>query len=219
MLVIIVSLPTNDKLLTWHVRPYLTKVSCLIRRHVWILTVDFFAKSTGCFWLYILFLTLIRYVSMQFCWTWALYGQLQCKNVFIYSTITGIFPSSIVWLLLSILYMFLTYSHWTNIWFLVTDSKGGKAFIDTLLPRLNPKNMNGGHSMPFVLEVGYPLNFCFRIFALVVKFGVSFLNQSPSLFSNNFYFMSNFVLLICKAILNSSLCSINQRDAKRYIYS
>ncbi|CAA2964697.1 Hypothetical predicted protein [Olea europaea subsp. europaea] len=30
--------------------------------------------------------------------------------------------------------------------------KGGKAFIDALLPRLNPKNMNGGPSMPFVLE-------------------------------------------------------------------
>ncbi|CAA0841260.1 Magnesium transporter MRS2-11- chloroplastic [Striga hermonthica] len=33
------------------------------------------------------------------------------------------------------------------------NRKGGKAFIDTLLPRLNPKNMNGGPSMPFVLEV------------------------------------------------------------------
>ncbi|KAL6967111.1 hypothetical protein U1Q18_032914 [Sarracenia purpurea var. burkii] len=31
--------------------------------------------------------------------------------------------------------------------------KGGKAFIDALLPRLNPKNMNGGPSMPFELEV------------------------------------------------------------------
>ncbi|XP_075485085.1 magnesium transporter MRS2-11, chloroplastic isoform X1 [Primulina tabacum] len=30
---------------------------------------------------------------------------------------------------------------------------GGKAFIDALLPRLNPKNVNGGPSMPFVLEV------------------------------------------------------------------
>ncbi|KAL2536255.1 Magnesium transporter MRS2-11 [Forsythia ovata] len=33
------------------------------------------------------------------------------------------------------------------------NRKGGKAFIDALLPRLNPKNMNGGPSMPFVLEV------------------------------------------------------------------
>ncbi|KAL8525307.1 hypothetical protein ACS0TY_014800 [Phlomoides rotata] len=33
------------------------------------------------------------------------------------------------------------------------NRKGGKAFIDTLLPRLNPKNVNGGPSMPFVLEV------------------------------------------------------------------
>ncbi|KAL3530461.1 hypothetical protein ACH5RR_009783 [Cinchona calisaya] len=33
------------------------------------------------------------------------------------------------------------------------NCKGGKAFIDALLPRLNPKNMNGGPSMPFVLEV------------------------------------------------------------------
>ncbi|KAK6144304.1 hypothetical protein DH2020_021124 [Rehmannia glutinosa] len=33
------------------------------------------------------------------------------------------------------------------------NRKGGKAFIDTLLPRLNPKNMNGGPSMPFVLEM------------------------------------------------------------------
>ncbi|CAA2979727.1 magnesium transporter MRS2-11, chloroplastic [Olea europaea subsp. europaea] len=31
--------------------------------------------------------------------------------------------------------------------------KGGKAFIDALLPRLNPKNMNGRPSTPFVLEV------------------------------------------------------------------
>ncbi|XP_015873535.3 magnesium transporter MRS2-11, chloroplastic [Ziziphus jujuba] len=33
------------------------------------------------------------------------------------------------------------------------NRKGGKAFIDTLLPRLNPKNANGGPSMPFELEV------------------------------------------------------------------
>ncbi|PSR86528.1 Magnesium transporter MRS2-11 like [Actinidia chinensis var. chinensis] len=33
------------------------------------------------------------------------------------------------------------------------NRKGGKAFIDALLPRLNPKNMNGGPSMPFELEV------------------------------------------------------------------
>uniref|UniRef100_M0ZI43 Magnesium transporter n=1 Tax=Solanum tuberosum TaxID=4113 RepID=M0ZI43_SOLTU len=30
---------------------------------------------------------------------------------------------------------------------------GGKAFIDSLLPRLNPTTTNGGPSMPFVLEV------------------------------------------------------------------
>ncbi|XP_031402757.1 magnesium transporter MRS2-11, chloroplastic isoform X2 [Punica granatum] len=33
------------------------------------------------------------------------------------------------------------------------NRRGGKAFIDSLLPRLNPKNMNGGHCMPFELEV------------------------------------------------------------------
>lgn len=33
------------------------------------------------------------------------------------------------------------------------NRKGGKAFIDTLLPRLNPKNLNGVPSMPFILEV------------------------------------------------------------------
>ncbi|PIA54860.1 hypothetical protein AQUCO_00901036v1 [Aquilegia coerulea] len=33
------------------------------------------------------------------------------------------------------------------------NRKGGKAFLDHLLPRLNPKNLNGGHSMPFELEV------------------------------------------------------------------
>lgn len=33
------------------------------------------------------------------------------------------------------------------------NSKGGKAFIETLLPRLNPKNVNGGPCMPFALEV------------------------------------------------------------------
>lgn len=30
---------------------------------------------------------------------------------------------------------------------------GGKAFLETLLPRLNPKNNNGGPSMPFEIEV------------------------------------------------------------------
>ncbi|PON32561.1 Magnesium transporter [Parasponia andersonii] len=33
------------------------------------------------------------------------------------------------------------------------NCKGGKAFIETLLPRLNPKNINGGPSMPFMIEV------------------------------------------------------------------
>ncbi|XP_024023796.1 magnesium transporter MRS2-11, chloroplastic isoform X2 [Morus notabilis] len=33
------------------------------------------------------------------------------------------------------------------------NRKGGKAFIETLLPRLNPKNINGAPSMPFMLEV------------------------------------------------------------------
>ncbi|GFZ17823.1 magnesium (Mg) transporter 10 [Actinidia rufa] len=33
------------------------------------------------------------------------------------------------------------------------NRKGEKAFIDALLPRLNPKNMNGVSSMPFELEV------------------------------------------------------------------
>lgn len=31
--------------------------------------------------------------------------------------------------------------------------RGGKAFIDSLLPRLKPENTNGVLSMPFVLEV------------------------------------------------------------------
>ncbi|PWA93988.1 Magnesium transporter MRS2/LPE10 [Artemisia annua] len=33
------------------------------------------------------------------------------------------------------------------------NRRAGKAFIDALLPRLNPKNMNGGPVMPFELEV------------------------------------------------------------------
>ncbi|OAY84925.1 Magnesium transporter MRS2-A, chloroplastic [Ananas comosus] len=33
------------------------------------------------------------------------------------------------------------------------NSKGGKAFLRSLLPRLNPKNINGGPAMPFELEV------------------------------------------------------------------
>ncbi|GAB2285480.1 hypothetical protein Dimus_019929 [Dionaea muscipula] len=33
------------------------------------------------------------------------------------------------------------------------NRKGGKAFIDSLFPRLNHKSTNGGQSMPFVLEV------------------------------------------------------------------
>lgn len=33
------------------------------------------------------------------------------------------------------------------------NRKGGRAFLDLLLPRLNPKNMNGGPSIPFELEV------------------------------------------------------------------
>jgi magnesium transporter len=36
---------------------------------------------------------------------------------------------------------------------LVLVRRGGKAFIDTLLPRLNPRNSNGGPCMPFELEV------------------------------------------------------------------
>ena len=36
---------------------------------------------------------------------------------------------------------------------LIYISKGGKAFINSLLPRLNPKSVNGGQSMPFELEV------------------------------------------------------------------
>ncbi|XP_058109991.1 magnesium transporter MRS2-A, chloroplastic isoform X2 [Magnolia sinica] len=33
------------------------------------------------------------------------------------------------------------------------NRKGGKAFLELLLPRLNPKNVNGGSCMPFELEV------------------------------------------------------------------
>ncbi|CAM8970563.1 unnamed protein product [Rhodiola kirilowii] len=33
------------------------------------------------------------------------------------------------------------------------NKRGGKAFLDSLLPRLNPKSMNGVPSMPFELEV------------------------------------------------------------------
>jgi len=32
-------------------------------------------------------------------------------------------------------------------------SPGGKAFLGLLLPRLNPRNINGGPAMPFQLEV------------------------------------------------------------------
>ncbi|CAA7027724.1 unnamed protein product [Microthlaspi erraticum] len=32
-------------------------------------------------------------------------------------------------------------------------NRGGRAFVDTLMPRLNPRSMNGGPSMPFELEV------------------------------------------------------------------
>ncbi|XLU20028.1 hypothetical protein S245_056094, partial [Arachis hypogaea] len=32
------------------------------------------------------------------------------------------------------------------------NRKGGQAFLESLLPRLNPKNSNGGLSMPFELE-------------------------------------------------------------------
>ena len=45
---------------------------------------------------------------------------------------------------------------------LVLVRRGGKAFIDTLLPRLNPKNSSGGPSMRFELEVSqvfFILNF------------------------------------------------------------
>ncbi|KAK3146453.1 hypothetical protein QOZ80_3BG0266480 [Eleusine coracana subsp. coracana] len=33
------------------------------------------------------------------------------------------------------------------------NSPGGKAFLESLLPRLNPRNINGGPAMPFQLEV------------------------------------------------------------------
>jgi magnesium transporter len=32
------------------------------------------------------------------------------------------------------------------------NRRGGRAFVDTLMPRLNPRSMNGGPSMPFELE-------------------------------------------------------------------
>ncbi|CAN8301026.1 unnamed protein product [Cochlearia groenlandica] len=33
------------------------------------------------------------------------------------------------------------------------NRRGGRAFVDTLMPRINPRSMNGGLSMPFELEV------------------------------------------------------------------
>lgn len=39
------------------------------------------------------------------------------------------------------------------LWFIYVR-RAGKAFIDALLPRLNPKSSNGGPVMPFELEVG-----------------------------------------------------------------
>lgn len=33
------------------------------------------------------------------------------------------------------------------------NRRGGRAFVDTLMPRINPRSMNGGPSMPFELEV------------------------------------------------------------------
>ncbi|GJU33154.1 magnesium transporter MRS2-11, chloroplastic [Tanacetum coccineum] len=48
------------------------------------------------------------------------------------------------------------------------NRRAGKAFIDALLPRLNPKNMHGGPVMPFELESV----FCYRFarFKLYSKF-------------------------------------------------
>lgn len=40
-----------------------------------------------------------------------------------------------------------------HILLLFFHSIGGKNFLDSLLPRLNPKNVNGVPTMPFELEV------------------------------------------------------------------
>lgn len=47
--------------------------------------------------------------------------------------------------------------------YLLLFSKGGKAFLESLLPRLNPKNNNGGPSMPFELEVSKTLHLSIAI--------------------------------------------------------
>lgn len=53
-------------------------------------------------------------------------------------------------------------------------SKGGKAFLKALLPRLNPKNINGGPAMPFELEVWYDF-YVVSLYPYVNSIGLDFL--------------------------------------------
>ena len=43
-------------------------------------------------------------------------------------------------------------------------SPGGQAFIESLLPRLNPKNLNGAPEMPFELEVSNSCKYMYACF-------------------------------------------------------
>ncbi|KAL1361287.1 hypothetical protein AAHE18_04G242800 [Arachis hypogaea] len=49
------------------------------------------------------------------------------------------------------------------------NRKGGQAFLESLLPRLNPKNSNGGLSMPFELEIWLQLAYSWMRFSEEIK--------------------------------------------------
>ncbi|QHO31653.1 Magnesium transporter MRS2-11 [Arachis hypogaea] len=49
------------------------------------------------------------------------------------------------------------------------NRKGGQAFLESLLPRLNPKNCNGGPSMPFELEIWLQLAYSWMRFSEEIK--------------------------------------------------
>ena len=75
-------------------------------------------------------------------------------SVFLYLTITGqLSPLIITSYFLSFKIYHLSLYKLIDFIFCNLSSPGGKAFLELLLPRLNPRNINGGPAMPFQLEV------------------------------------------------------------------
>ncbi|RYR43766.1 hypothetical protein Ahy_A08g040163 isoform A [Arachis hypogaea] len=78
---------------------------------------------------------------------------------------------------------------------LIFTSKGGQAFLESLLPRLNPKNCNGGPSMPFELEIWLQLAYSWMRFSEEIKaiLGTT-VKHKVLLVSNELFFLFKFIM-------------------------